>query len=258
MLRFYAARFVTVMDSLAVISTWQIGKSGSEGDIPSPAFYDEMKKRFRDLEDQLTNLKLRMAAKQAKRIVDELDAGTPISELAAAMDDLRLRVKDELETIYAFALNAAQADLYEPSEPLFGKDVNDKFTSTAYDIAEAGKCCALHRSTACVFHLMRVLERGLVVFADTFGVPSNHANWHNIIEGIEKKVRDIGNDPNRATDWKDQQEFYSQAASNFMLFKDAWRNYTAHVRGKYTEEEAEIIFISVRAFMQKLATRLHE
>jgi hypothetical protein len=31
-----------------------------------------------------------------------------------------------------------------------------------------------------------------------------------------------------------------------------------HVRGKYTEEEAARIFESVKAFMQKLATRLHE
>jgi hypothetical protein len=109
-----------------------------------------------------------------------------------------------------------------------------------------------------VFHLMRVLEIGLTVFATRFNVPSSHTNWHNIIEGIEKAVRDMPNDPQRSPDWKDQQEFFSQAASYFMIVKDAWRNYTAHMRGKYTEEEAETMLINVRGFMQKLATRLHE
>ena len=58
---------------------------------------------------------------------------------------------------------------------------------------------------------MRVLEIGLCIFADRFGVPSDHTNWHNIIEGIEKAIR-----------------------------------------------STETIFINVRAFMQELATRLHE
>ena len=107
-------------------------------------------------------------------------------------------------------------------------------------------------------HLMRVLETGLSVFAAKFSVPADHANWQNIIERVEKAIRGMGTDPAKAPDWKDQQEWFSQAASHFMLFKDAWRNYTAHARGKYTEEEALIIFGSVRAFMQKLATRLHE
>jgi len=43
-----------------------------------------------------------------------------------------------------------------------------------------------------------------------------------------------------------------------MFIKEAWRNYTAHAHGKYTEEEAATMVVSVRAFMQKLATRLHE
>jgi hypothetical protein len=75
---------------------------------------------------------------------------------------------------------------------------------------------------------------------------------------MEKAVRNMGSDPSRPLDWKDQQEFFSQVASHFMVMKDAWRNYTAHARGKYTGEEAETLLINVRGFMQKLATRLHE
>ncbi|MGE0404985.1 MAG: hypothetical protein AB7O65_01705, partial [Candidatus Korobacteraceae bacterium] len=54
-------------------------------------------------------------------------------------------------------------------------------------------------------------------------------------------------------DWKVKHEAYSQAASTFVFFKDAWRNYTAHARGKYLECEADTIFRNVGLFMAKLA-----
>jgi hypothetical protein len=145
------------------------------------------------------------------------------------------------------------------SEPFaFGTDVADKFPSCIFDANSAAICLATSQSTAAAFHLMRVLEIGLRVFADRFSVPSDRQNWQNIIEGIEKAVRNIPNDPNRPADWNDQQEFFSGAAMQFMFFKDAWRNYVAHARDKCTEEEARIIFNSVCTFMQKLAMRLHE
>ena len=60
-------------------------------------------------------------------------------------------------------------------------------------------------------------------------------------------------------DFKDQQEFYAQAASGFGIIKDAWRNYTMHTRGKYDEQEAIDILVCVRAFRQKLTAKgLHE
>lgn len=54
-------------------------------------------------------------------------------------------------------------------------------------------------------------------------------------------------------DCKELQESYSQAISTFGVLKDAWRNYTMHSRGKYTEEEAEHLFNNTKFFMQRIA-----
>jgi hypothetical protein len=178
------------------------------------------------------------------------------TERMAAM--LSVTIENELSLRSFLAVSPDKAKFYEANFEPFGKAVTISFPSTSFDAGEANRCFALNRSTACVFHLMRVLEIGLRVFADRFGVPSDHTNWHNIIEGVEKAVRNMGSDPSRPSDWRHQQEFFSQAANHFMFVKDAWRNYTAHARGKYTDEEAETLIINVRAFMQKLATRLHE
>lgn len=198
---------------------------------------------------------LRSSLNQIARINTYIDQHmVPAEELG----QLVLRIQEDLQGEFFLHVPAASVRYYESSEPLFGLEVAHTFPSTAYDISEAGKCHALHRSTACIFHLMRVLEIGLTVFADRFGVPAAHTNWQNIIEGIEKAVRNMANDQPRPSDWKEQQEFYSQAASHFMTFKDAWRNYAMHKRGKFTEDEVETILPNVRGFMQKLATRLHE
>ena len=142
----------------------------------------------------------------------------------------------------------------------FGDEVGQAFPSATYDISESAMCLALARGTACVFHLMRTLEIGLTAIGATFGVSLAHTNWAPAIEQIESKIRDMHKDPTwkALPDVKEQQEFYSQAASHFGVFKDAWRNYTAHARGKYTEEEAELIFVNTKWFMQKLSKRLHE
>ena len=196
--------------------------------------------------------------RRVKAVFFDDDRARPsFDSFARDIMEVHTRLIDDLQSRVVLVLQVDHAGYYDGSKD-FGPDVQRSFPSVAYDVTEAGKAYACNRSTACVFHLMRVLEIGLSVFAVRFNVPHSHTNWHNVIEGIEKEVRDMGKDPNRLPDWKDQQEFFSQAASHFMVLKDAWRNYTAHARGKYTEDEALIQLLNVRAFMQKLATRLHE
>ena len=142
----------------------------------------------------------------------------------------------------------------------FGKDVEEKFPSASFDIHNAAICVATTQSTAAVFHLMRILEIGLTVLGAKFGVSLAHTNWGPAIGEIESHVRDMHKDPawKALPDCKEQQEFYAQAASHFGILKDAWRNFTMHARGKYTEDEAERIFENVKGFMQQLAEKLHE
>lgn len=102
---------------------------------------------------------------------------------------------------------------------------------------------------------MRVLEIGLTSFGAVFGVSLAHTNWEPAIREIESNIREMHKDPKWKSlpDCKDKQEKYSQAASHFAVVKDAWRNYTMHARGNYGDNEAEMIFLNVKAFMQKLA-----
>ena len=225
-----------------------------------------------------------MAVKSLKRVVPEfLGIGLGITaettrELIAELEKescnrnyqwlidqvtaIRKLSQKEIEGKAFFYVPAERIKFYPLTNNLhiFGKPVGDAFPSAMQDIAESGVCLALDRGSACVFHLMRVLEIGLTVLGAKFNVSLAHTNWEPAIREIESKIRGMHNDPawKALPDCKEQQEFYAQAASHFGILKDAWRNYTMHVRGFYTEEQAERIFDNVRGFMEKLAERLSE
>jgi len=98
---------------------------------------------------------------------------------------------------------------------------------------------------------MRALERILAALALKVGVPFDQRNWHNIIEELEARIRKI--DSTWGPDWKNEQKRYSEAACQFMFFKDAWRNHVTHGRDTYDGSRAKIIYDSTGNFMRHLA-----
>ena len=84
--------------------------------------------------------------------------------------------------------------LYEQKQPIFGDPVHNGFRKAQKDISAAGRCFALDETTACVFHLMRAVESGLHAFADHMQLDVSmmeQENWKNVIDQIEKKIREM-------------------------------------------------------------------
>lgn len=230
------------------------------------------------VKEDCNKLNLISAMKQLDRIeviFERLDTKVlAVDELTALFAELRRRIEEDLEESVFYQVESERVRLcfarsrsnnlteffIKTPEEFFSADVVKKFPSTAEEIAEACRCFAFGRNTACIFHLMRVLELGLTPLGAIFGVSLAHTNWAPALDQIESSIRKMSNDPSwtAQVDWRDQQEFYSQAASYFRVLKDAWRNHTAHARGRYDQSEAMDILVAVRGFMQKLATRLHE
>jgi hypothetical protein len=250
-----------------------LGSLPVAGDVPIFALQ-------KDLDDKARS----KAFKALKRVAQEFSGiglritAETTAELSAELENLSHRhnfqwLMDQVKAIKALSRKEIEgkAFFYVPAERIkffprmddphiFGKAVANAFPSAMQDIAESGVCLALDRGTACVFHLMRVLEIGLTALGAKFGVSLAHTNWAPAIEEIQSRIREMHKDPasKALPDCKEQQEFYAQAASHFGILKDAWRNYTMHVRGFYTQEQTEQIFENVKSFMQKLAERLHE
>lgn len=135
----------------------------------------------------------------------------------------------------------------------FSEAVDEAFPSVIYDVAEAAKCRALGRWTACVMHVMRVLEIGLGALAKHLGVEED-GNWNTVLNEVESKAREIG----KRTHGKEAEQWAAEAGTHLRFIKNAWRNHAMHPLEKYDEERAVAIFDNARSFMQHLATRLSE
>jgi hypothetical protein len=160
------------------------------------------------------------------------------------------------------------AFLVQPA-PLFGIEVANNFPSTKDDIREAGRCFALERHTACVFHCMRVLEKGLHALVHDlnnrfaagihFSKTIEATNWGNILDEIhhtltkQNRLQRLNPQPT-----KDDMQFYASAAKEFEYFKEAWRDDVSHSRGTYDRPDAARVMQHVDVFMRHLALRLKE
>ena len=178
------------------------------------------------------------------------------SDLVNDLDALDISFTSELREELIFRLPSERKNYFEKDD-LFGSEVTSAFPSAVENVRNAGTCFAVEQWDACVFHLMRVLEQGIRVLATKFNVPFQNTTWHTIIEQIEASVRRM--DSSFGADWKEQQKFCSQAASQFMFLKEAWRNHIMHLSDVYDEGKALSVLRHVHELMQILAKGgLHE
>jgi hypothetical protein len=178
-------------------------------------------------------------------------------ELSHRLEAIAFLFQTQTDKHRFFRLTPEESRMFDGVD-LFGAEVTKAFPSseTTYEITEAGKCLALGRHTATVFHLMRVLEKGLKALAAKlniqFSIPFDYQNWQNIIEQIESEIKKL--DQQKAGQFKtDTLKSYSELAKQFRYFKDAWRNTVSHSRESYGPEQALSIYRHVREFMVDLA-----
>lgn len=231
---------------------------------------EEFKNNIIALHDDLTCADMPISAVSANEIIEIYNRLTAVDNcvqfteqdligLERHLDELRSRIRDEFITRTVLVLPYQEGKRYQMSQELFGIEVINKFPSAAYEIDEAGKCLALGRLTACVFHLMRALEVGIEGTRKCLGIPDpvkdGDRNWGSVLNKFKGEFERR----NKAGwDQQEDKDFFAEIHASLDAVKNVWRNATMHVEKKYTDEEAEHIFNAVRGFMKKLAVRLDE
>ncbi|MGZ5442743.1 MAG: hypothetical protein ACXW5U_11970 [Thermoanaerobaculia bacterium] len=176
------------------------------------------------------------------------------AEFQREVEILRKRIDDELAEREFFVLDDRHRSYFH-EVALFGSVVADAFPGAAYDIEEAGKCLALGRATAGVYHLMRVMERGLRATGKALGIPYA-PSWESYLTQINARIH--VKHRKKGVRWKRDEPFFKDVAAYLQTVKIAWRNPTMHVQRDYTPAQADEILAAVRGFMTHLASRLHE
>lgn len=209
-----------------------------------------------ELRHECGKLKLALAVRALDRIGNDIErwANRDLKELGVDLrpkiSDLNLRIWDELQGRFFLVLPAELVERYRQTKPLFGNDIESKFPQMSEDISEAGKCLALNRATAAVFHLMRVMEIAVQQFGARLGIElTDEKNWQNILDQVNKAIK--------ALDQKDHlTKRYAATAGHLYNVKLSSRNEVMHPKKTYTTEEGEKVFSSVNTFISDLASLL--
>jgi hypothetical protein len=162
-------------------------------------------------------------------------------------EELHVRICDELEGRFFLFLPSENISYYEQRKPLFGVEVERKFSMMSEDISEAGKCLSLNRATAAIFHLMRVMEIAVQRFGDKLDIVlTTDKNWQNILDEINNAIRSL--DQKAA-----QTKAYAGVSAHLYNVKIHWRNEVMHPKQTYSMQEARDVFEAVRIFIRDLA-----
>ena len=193
-------------------------------------------------------------------LCSETDDGPKSSEIQSLLVELNKRIEVELKAHTYLCIPKEQADFYK--NPLKEwQTMIAAFPKATYDIEEASKCLSFRRNTACVFHLMRVMGAGVTALGKSINEPtldaSHNLTWDNVLRRCAKELEKPFKEMSPV--WQSDKQFYATATTKLFAVKDSWRNPNAHELGdKYTNEEAEDIYRTIRSFMRHLATKLKE
>lgn len=257
MLRISAQKLVDSLDDLTAIRILALQAAPNTLmtlDTTTPS-------RIRHLIEQLTEMKLTMTVKSVREL-QEAGANPNAEFVKNIVIAIQDRLRDELEEKLIFCIRE-NAEYFEPKEPLFGVDFQNKFpTNGIFELDEAGKCLALNRDTAAVFHLMRLMEIGIRATAKSLGIPDpikpSDRNWYQILRNVKDENDQRSTGKTKKWTVPGDREFFESAYASLDAVRVAWRNPTMHIENKYTSDEAGHIFVAVRGFMRRLASRMDE
>jgi hypothetical protein len=137
-----------------------------------------------------------------------------------------------------------------------GQEVLTRFPDLALDIHHAYSCWALDLSTACVFHLVRIVETGLRELAAVLHLQvKDRPMWNDYLVAIENHVRPPGG--GKGTLSREEEIFYSDMVAHIRAISRAWRNPVVHeIAASYENDEATKILNNIEALMQSISAHL--
>lgn len=178
--------------------------------------------------------------------------------LSADLNELVSRLNHELEETLTIIVPKSKVH-YCKEEHLFGEAVATVFPEQVDDIAEAGKCFAADCNTACVMHLMRVVEVGVKKLARKVRIAKGDIEgntWGGILNKIDKVLATWKEKPKKTPAETKAIEAYPAISLHLRSIKNVWRDPTMHGNPQYLEPEARMIFDTAKLVMQELARLL--
>lgn len=162
MLELYARQFVQAVQGLQTVQTL-VNDRRNRGELEqlevpvAGSAYPPILEALKQFQSCCVGIGARVASQLVDDLNKRLESKTlKWSELSRGLGEIKKIWMIECEDSKLLALDPLKADFFTRGHPGLKASVFDVFPDSAADFDEAGKCFALGRYTACVFHLMRV------------------------------------------------------------------------------------------------------
>ena len=220
-------------------------------EIPMP---QQAEQTFIAFKKQLLEIGLSTSAVAVEKLIDYMQnekTKKTFGEMRFSINEFLNIVEYQLKGKRLLMLDTKHAEYYDKKGTVLGEEVLNRFSQIAElreDAAEAGNCFALENYTACVFHLMRIMERCVQKLGNDLKLSEKitcDQEWQKILNNIRGKVKE------RYPSEKDSARIKIESVIGHLeTVKIAWRNPTMHPKATYTDREAEKIIGAVQAFVE--------
>jgi hypothetical protein len=169
------------------------------------------------------------------------------------LEHLTERITEELSTRSFVHIPDDKLKYYKQEEP-FGDTVGRKFPKLIEDISNAGTCFALGQNTACVFHLMRVMEYCVQRFGKKLkiNIDTRNESWYQIMLSVNSEINKMPAGKSKSAAQNNRKKRFSLAASRLDHVRIVWRNDAMHPKETYDEDQALEVLTSVEAFLKSV------
>jgi hypothetical protein len=263
MLPLYAPRFLNIAETVTdyMKRTEDIRLHGNKPLTQKE--YEDTLAALRSLRDDSRAMFLEVSATAIQTSIDQFEKFIPtVGQVRASLSEWYNCFRAELKSILILVVlphRARYFSFYEDGQTKGGIETVAlikalaNFKDARYDASEAGACFAFGRFTACVHHLMRVTEHGLISVAASLNVPEEKLSkgWDGCLQGIGSAIKVIES-TKPTTDWQDQTKKYNDLSSWFTNIKTGWRNPASHVPRIYSEATAKGIFSATTTLFEHL------
>lgn len=196
-----------------------------------------------------------IAANRLKWVMEAPEQTPDYAYLKRTLLDIESRFTDELTFVKLFVMAGDKVSFYDGADRFLSDDADDRYPSVRFDCDEAGRCLALARPTASVFHSMRMIEVAVGSLAKRLGIPDPikpaERNWGIVLGKVKAAMEQ--NYTATARMHGSEGAFIESVYVTLDAIKNPWRNTTMHVESVYTDEEARHIFSCVVTLLNKMA-----
>jgi hypothetical protein len=150
---------------------------------------------------------------------------------------------------------------YWENDKLLSDKAKAAFPRAAAEMRGAGNAYAAALPDGAVYYSMRALEHALRALAAEVDKNFDVQSWGEIIDQIADQITEWSSNGVPGMNKPDKNawlQFLSDAAKEFVFFKDGWRNYAMHAKVSYTDPQARRTLDHVADFIERLSERLAE